>query len=133
MQGDLNSCRNQSGSASLVALVAMLVLGVLGNYFISMSSTEVNMAANYRDGIAAQYLAEAGARHAIVELSKNPNWKPVNPYKEGNGEYRLTIIAGTPSTLTLIEAQGVVNHSVRKVVVKATVIPTISIVSWNYH
>lgn len=123
-------CKNRQGSASIVALVAMLFLGVLGSAFIAVSSTEVNMAANYRDGIAAQYLAEAGARRSIVELSKNPNWKPVNPYKEGSGNYSLTIIAGTP---TIIEAKGVVNNAVRKIVVKATIVPQINIVSWNYH
>lgn len=126
----VSSCKNQGGSASVLALVAILFLGVLGSSFIGLSSTEVNMAANYRDGIAAQYLAEAGARRAIVELSKNPNWKPVNPYKEGGGKYSITITTGTPTT---IEAKGIVNKAVRKIVLKATTIPKISILSWNYH
>lgn len=122
--------KNQCGSAGMLAIAVMLVFGVLGSSFSVVSSREVTMAANYRDGIAAQYLAEAGARRAIVELSKNPTWKPANPYIEGSGTYRVTVTAGNPTT---VEAQGNVNHAARKIVVKVTVGPEIHVVSWNYH
>ncbi|MDF2568494.1 MAG: hypothetical protein K0R55_98 [Sporomusa sp.] len=128
---------NQSGSTALLVLTVMMLLGLLGSALIFLSSTELNMSANYRDGIGALYLAEAGAKRAIVELSNNSNWQPTNPYFEGDGSYTLKVTAGTPVT---IEAIGIVNKSVRKVVLKATIstgsgAPPHSVVinSWNYH
>ncbi|SMD06541.1 hypothetical protein [Sporomusa malonica] len=128
---------DQSGSSVLLAIAVMMLLGVVGSAFIFRGVTEINSATNYRDGIQALYLAEAGARRALVELSNNSNWVPANPYFEGSGSYLLQITIGTPST---IEAVGTVNKSVRKVVLKVTISSgsgspphSIAINSWNYH
>lgn len=56
------------GSAGILALITMALLGVLGTAYIAMSSTEVSTGAQYRDGISAQYLAEAGGRWAAIQL-----------------------------------------------------------------
>jgi hypothetical protein len=115
----------------------MLLLGLLGCGLIMLASIELSMATNYRDGIAALYLAEAGAKRALVELHYNPGWQPSNPYYEGSGSYALKITDGLPVT---IEATGTVHRSVRKVVLKVTIISeagspvsSITINSWNYH
>ncbi|MGL5512394.1 MAG: PilX N-terminal domain-containing pilus assembly protein [Sporomusa sp.] len=128
----------QSGASSLFVITAVLIvllLALLGSSFSLLSSTELNMAVNYRDGIAALYLAEAGAKRALVELSYNLEWKPSNPYYEGNGHYSLDL-AALP---TMIVATGTVNKAVRKVVLKVTIasdlessIQKITINSWNY-
>lgn len=128
---------SQSGSTALLAITSMMLLCLLGSALIFLSSTELSMAINYRDGIGALYLAEAGARRALVELSNNSTWEPTNPYFEGKGSYSVQITIGTPST---IESIGIVNKSVRKVVLKATISSgsgspphSIAINSWNYH
>lgn len=128
---------SQSGSTALVAITAVMLLGLMGSGLLFYSTTELNMATNYRDGIGALYLAEAGAKRALVELSNNSAWKPANPYFEGSGSYSIQITLGTPST---IEATGTVNQATRKIVLKATIPQgpespphSIAIHSWNYH
>jgi hypothetical protein len=39
-----------------------------------LTSSESNISANFRDGIAAQYLAEAGVQHAIVKLKTDTSF-----------------------------------------------------------
>lgn len=63
----------QQGSAGISALLFMLLLGILGSAFVAMSSTELLTAVNFRDGVAAQYLAEAGVQDALVKLKTNNN------------------------------------------------------------
>ncbi len=124
---------NQNGSSVLLALAALLLLSLLGCGLITLGLTELSIATNYRDGTAALYLAEAGAKRALVELHYNPGWQPRNPYYEGRGSYSLAITAGTPMT---IEATGTVHKSVRKVVLKVTKYADgagLIINSWNYH
>ena len=58
----------QQGSALITALVAMMVLGLFGGAFVALTGSEVGIAANHRDGVAAEYLAEAGALNARVKL-----------------------------------------------------------------
>ncbi|QDR80327.1 PilX N-terminal domain-containing pilus assembly protein [Sporomusa termitida] len=124
---------SQSGSSALLALMALLLLSLWGWGLITLSLTELSMAASYRDGTAALYLAEAGAKRALVELHYNPDWQPRNPYFEGRGSYSLAITAGTPIR---IEATGTVHRSVRKVVLKVVRNAEgagLIIISWNYH
>lgn len=63
-------CRQwlQQGSAGILAMISMALLGVLGTAYVAMSSSEVSTGAQYRDGVAAQYLAEAGGRWAAIQL-----------------------------------------------------------------
>ena len=49
-------------------MISMALLGVLGMAYVAMSSSEVSTGAQYRDGAAAQYLAEAGGRWAAIQL-----------------------------------------------------------------
>lgn len=58
----------QAGSAGLLALLMMTLLLVLGGALIALSSTEMDISRDYRNGIAAEYLAEAGVQWAIVKL-----------------------------------------------------------------
>lgn len=60
----------QAGSAGLLALLLMTLLLVLGGALIALSSTEMDISRDYRNGIAAEYLAEAGVQWAIVKLKR---------------------------------------------------------------
>lgn len=58
----------ERGSVTLMVIIVMTLLLGLGGAFISLSSTEVDLSKDYRNGVAAQYLAEAGVQWAIVKL-----------------------------------------------------------------
>lgn len=61
------------GSALLVTLIVVAGLSLLGLAFVGVSETESAIAANQRDGIQTQAIAEAGAR-AAMEWFQNPQW-----------------------------------------------------------
>ncbi len=52
----------QSGSVGILAIIVLALLGVLGAGLVLRTASESSMAALYRDGVAAQALAESGAR-----------------------------------------------------------------------
>lgn len=60
--------RMNGGSAALATLVSLSILLCLGGILARLEKTENNSTINFRDGIAAQCLAEAGLRRAIVVL-----------------------------------------------------------------
>ncbi|HYK03788.1 MAG TPA: pilus assembly PilX N-terminal domain-containing protein [Thermoanaerobaculia bacterium] len=61
------------GSALLVTLIVVAGLSLLGLAFVGVSETESAIAANQRDGIQTQAIAEAGAK-AVMEWFQNPSW-----------------------------------------------------------
>ena len=65
--------RKNGGSAALATLVALSILLCLGGVLARLEKTENNSTINFRDGIAAQCLAEAGLRRAIVVLYNHGN------------------------------------------------------------
>lgn len=67
--------RQQQGSALIGALVAMLILGLFGSAYVALTTSELSLTANYRDGAAAQYLAEAGALYACVKLKTDKSFR----------------------------------------------------------
>jgi Tfp pilus assembly protein PilX len=64
----------ERGSVTILGLIAIMLLGVMGSGLIMLSKIDVEIAANHRDGISAQYLAEAGVRWAIVKLKTDPDF-----------------------------------------------------------
>lgn|GEM_PF-1394089 len=74
------------GSAAITALIVMTMLAIVGSAAAVLSSTEGAIAAGYRDGIAAQYLAEAGALWAITQLKKENSVVITNI--QTTGEYK---------------------------------------------
>lgn len=61
------------GSAVIAAIISLSILTCLGGALARLMRTETDSTINFRDGIAAQCLAEAGLRRAIVVLYKNGN------------------------------------------------------------
>lgn len=78
--------RQSRGSAAITALIVMSILAIVGTAAAVLSSTEGAIAAGYRDGIAAQYLAEAGALWAITQLKKENSVVITNI--QTTGEYK---------------------------------------------
>ena len=52
------------GVALLAALILMAIVGVMGASVLIATSTEITISGNYRRGIEAFYLAEAGIEEA---------------------------------------------------------------------
>ncbi len=65
---------SDQGSAVVIALLATMLLGALGAGLVSVTSTEVAIAANYRDGSETGYAADAGAEYLVGELQRAVNW-----------------------------------------------------------
>ena len=65
---------SDQGSAVVLALLATMLLGALGAGLVSVTNTEVAIAANYRDGSETGYAAEAAAEHLVGELQRSANW-----------------------------------------------------------
>lgn len=65
---------SERGSVALLSMMMMLMLSSLGVALLMLSKTDVQIAANHRDGIAAQYLAEAGIQYAIAKLKTDPDF-----------------------------------------------------------
>ncbi|MBP1763211.1 MAG: hypothetical protein H6Q65_269 [Firmicutes bacterium] len=133
----------QKGSAAILAVFVMALLGTIGTAYIALSSTEMKTATSFRDGVAAQCFAEAGTKLAMLKLSQNPGWIPSpSPFVENlgtiptAGRYEVTVAnnGGNKRTVTSI---GIVNKARRQVVlVLDTGVPTVSpatILSWNNY
>ena len=59
---------DQSGLALLAALILMTIVGLMGTSILIATSTEITISGNYRRGIEAFYLAEAGVEEARARL-----------------------------------------------------------------
>lgn len=143
---------NQRGSAALLALIMMMLLGSMGATLLMLSKTDVQIATNHRDGIAAQYLAEAGIRYAAhklktdhefvsqTEIAKNITTSDFLGAIPTGGRY--TVQTGPDpehnNTKTrLIAATGIVNQAKRQVVAHITLAETTGeyhpqMIIWNY-
>jgi len=69
--GQLGLCLSlyeQKGSAGVLAVIMSALLLLVGGGYLAIAKTERATAASYRDGIAAQYLAEAGLQDAVAQL-----------------------------------------------------------------
>lgn len=124
--------KSNTGSAGILALVAMVFFGILGGAYVTLSSSSVKTSATFRDNIAAQYLAEAGAQWAINQLTATPSYgnTKVTAYshkKNTNtptaGTYEVTVKPNpdpAKSTEKIIISKGIVNQSERTVVLHVT-------------
>ena len=128
----------EQGAVTLFGIIMIMLLSAMGATLLALSKTDIEIASNHRDGIGAQYLAEAGVQYAITRLKTDQDF--VNQTGLGNysitseslgdainnGIYRVEI--GPDSVTTnknnrIITAVGAVNQAKRQVIVTIT-IPT---------
>ena len=84
---------NRKGAAAIAAVVSLMLLLCLGGALARLMKTENDTTINFRDGIAAQSMAEAGLRRAIVVLYNcgNPNGLEETVTRDYfAGSYRIT-------------------------------------------
>lgn len=105
--------KNQRGSATVLALLSMIFLGIVIAGLLPMLSNELRFGTMNKDIIEAQYAAEAGAKRAIVEfnkvnLSQTPDWSWLNldiPYINDvtKKKYNVIIYRSTDATETPVD------------------------------
>ena len=83
---------NESGSALLIAILLVLMLTAVASVVALNSRIETLVAANFRQGHEALFVARGGLARAIQDLSALADWTPV--------------LSGTPSTFTSGAATG---------------------------
>lgn len=90
--------REERGIALLIALLLMGLLLLLGTTFLTMSSTESQIALNERNAVQAFYLADAGVNKAISDLNANANYTGSGTAELalGPGTYTVSVAAVTP-------------------------------------
>jgi len=143
---------SERGSAAVLSLILMMLLGSLGSILLLSSTTELKIATNERDGITAQYLAEAGIQWTIVKLKTNPTFveetkaekyvthRSFSELIPSTGTYTIEVTPGSPipdGQIRYIIATGAVNQAKRQVFAQITLPKTESKarplqVIWNY-
>ena len=113
----------QDGSFSIISIWTVLVVNLLTLMLYSLAQAEVRMAVNFRDGVQAQFTAEAGIRYAVYKLTQYPDWQPAaGGYQPIDlpavtGRYTVTVNRSTDRAVD-IQTIGQVNQSRRKVSAK---------------
>lgn len=105
--------RQPRGAALIIAMLVMAVLLMAGTAFLTISSTENQIALNERVAAQAMLLAEAGLNKAIALL----NEAPVGSY---SGETNTSLGSGK-FTVTFINPPSVTGCNVRDLVSTGTV------------
>lgn len=126
---------SQRGSVALLGLIMMILLGSMGVTLLMLSQTDLQIALNHRDGIGAQYLAEAGIQYAVAKLKTDDKFVSQTAMNQHTitsdlcgmistvGSYTVRIgpesQVANPKT-RLIIATGIVNKAQRQVVAHIT-------------
>jgi Tfp pilus assembly protein PilX len=95
--------QNETGFATVIVIVIIVVMGLLLAGLIPLGTTVTQSAAYTRNTLQAQYLAEAGAKRAIVELSAGTYSSPLtgsNMISSSGVGNSYSVIITPPSPLT---------------------------------
>jgi hypothetical protein len=87
----------QSGFALVLALLALLLLTFLGLTLAVTTSTELQIATNYRWSEQARYVAEAGVEAGKLILRDTASWENLLPTARGTAWYGNETNPGTPA------------------------------------
>jgi cytoskeletal protein CcmA (bactofilin family) len=98
--------RRPQGAALVIAMLVMAVLLLAGTTFMTISSTEKQIALNEQVSTKATLLAEAAMHKAIAQLSGNPAYTGETDTPLGDGTF--TITASTVSGCTATSGRAVV-------------------------
>jgi len=97
----------ERGVAIIVALMATLLLTALGLALVMVTSTETQIAANFRDSQEALYAADAGVERVVQDLLMVPRWDDILTGSVQSGFIDTTMtptLPGGGDTISLSEA-----------------------------
>jgi hypothetical protein len=103
--------RHPRGAALVIVMLVMAVLLLLGTTFLTISSTESQIAVNEQGSAGAHVLAEAAINKALALLILDPNYTGEVQTALGEGAFSITV---TP-------VSGCTANSGRKIVARGTV------------
>jgi type II secretory pathway pseudopilin PulG len=133
--GKLLKKRNENGFATVIVIVVIVVMGILLAGLIPLGTTVTQSAAYTRNILQAQYIAEAGAKRAIVTLKGGTYISPLkdNILMGGSGvenSYSVTILPPDSSLTSgsstvdgeyVISSTGTYGRFSKRVTVKVTI------------
>jgi len=97
---------NETGSALIIALMAMMLLTALGAATVMVSRTETAIANNYRNSQEALYAADAVIERVVQDLLMVPRWNDilsgvaVSGFMDGSASVAKTLPTGGTITLS---------------------------------
>jgi hypothetical protein len=92
----MHTLTNEKGSAMIISLLVLLMLGVIGVAAIQTSNTEMDIARNYQTDMKSFYAAEAGAELAFTVIHDTLTWRAgFNDYPFADGRFDVSIIDST--------------------------------------
>ncbi len=103
--------RDESGFALVLALLSLLLLTFLGLTLATTTSTELQIANNYRWGQQALYNAESGLELAKVYLQENTAWQIFVPAARDASTIAAATAPPTDFTRTPVGPAGEANRS----------------------
>ncbi|MBP2631117.1 MAG: hypothetical protein H6Q70_1745 [Firmicutes bacterium] len=112
---------NQTGLGLISSMIILSVILLLGSCLLKISATGFDIATSFSEGVKAQYIAEAGIKHAIIKLKNDSEFvketenkailqSSKNDFTEG--QYKV-YINGDENQRTVLSI-GKVNNSRRK-------------------
>ena len=111
-----------NGSATVAAIITLAILACLGGTLAPLLRTEMAATQNFLAGNAAQWLAEAGLRRALVVLYKNGNPHGLAEFLNRDsfsGSYR--IVTSTEGMDLRVRSNGKAGSAARSVSVLVSV------------
>ena len=102
---------DETGSALIIALMAMLLLTALGAATVMVSRTETAIANNYRNSQEALYAADAAVERVIQDLLMVPRWNDIlggsiqSGFIDGAAAAQKTLPGGGKLTLAAATTQ----------------------------
>ena len=96
---------DESGTALVLALMAMMLLTALAATVVMVSDTEVKIAGNYNNGQEALYAADAAVERVMQDLLMIPRWDDVlsgsvkSSFTDGDAAGEKTLLGGGSITL----------------------------------
>lgn len=119
----MSTLMNENGSAMIVSLLVLLMLGLMGMAAIQTSNTEMDIARNYQTDMKSFYVAEAGVELAFTVIHDTLTWREgFTGYPFANGSFDVAIIdSSTEAALTetlLVRSTGFRAEAVSHIEVK---------------
>jgi hypothetical protein len=96
---------DETGTALIIALMAMMLLTALGAGVVMVSNTETMIASNYRNAQEALYSADAAAERVVQDLLLVPRWNDIlsgaerASFADGARDGQKTVPGGSMVTL----------------------------------
>jgi hypothetical protein len=90
--------RGERGVAMIIAIMAILLMSALGTALVLTTTTETNIAGNFRNSSEALYAADAGVERAMEDILTVPNWNNLL-----DGSTQSAFVDGPPSGLRTLQ------------------------------